>query len=150
MIRRPPRSTLFPYTTLFRSRKARLESFIAQRLHFAFARIDGGDDGHQFLDVALVLSADKSGDDAVEYLRCFHLGCRSLLTVTRTTFARGAFLPRMQTIYCNWWDAEEPRKWTRDIDEQKSKQEKIRIRATRSAACGIRGERKDSLAHSLP
>src|SRR5260370_15556642 len=26
MIRRPPRSTLFPYTTLFRSWKARLES----------------------------------------------------------------------------------------------------------------------------
>src|SRR3712207_8157718 len=25
MIRRPPRSTLFPYTTLFRSRQARLE-----------------------------------------------------------------------------------------------------------------------------
>src|SRR5258708_10482238 len=60
MIRRPPRSTLFPYTTLFRSRKARLESFIAQRLHFAFARIDGGDDGHQFLDVALVLRDRKS------------------------------------------------------------------------------------------
>src|SRR2546430_11572973 len=27
MIRRPPRSTLFPYTTLFRSRTFRLESF---------------------------------------------------------------------------------------------------------------------------
>src|SRR5260370_42415635 len=49
----------------------------------------------------------------------------------------------MQTIYCNWWDAEEPRKWTRDIDDQKSNQEKIEIRATRSAACGIRGERKE-------
>jgi hypothetical protein len=46
----------------------------------------------------------------------------------------------MQTIYCNWWDAEEPRKGTRDIDGQKSNQEKIEILATRSAACGIRGE----------
>src|SRR2546426_9689515 len=27
MIRRPPRSTLFPYTTLFRSRRRRLERF---------------------------------------------------------------------------------------------------------------------------
>src|SRR3712207_9366866 len=27
MIRRPPRSTLFPYTTLFRSRRARLTAF---------------------------------------------------------------------------------------------------------------------------
>src|SRR5258708_35723788 len=105
--------------------------------------MDGGDDGHQFLDIALVLGADEPGYDAVEYLCCFHERVRSLLTVTRTTFARGAFLPQMQTIYCNWWDAEEPRKWTRDIDEQKSKQEKIEIRATRSAACGIRGERKE-------
>src|SRR2546427_2056899 len=32
MIRRPPRSTLFPYTTLFRSRPARLIAFAAQLL----------------------------------------------------------------------------------------------------------------------
>src|SRR3712207_8173215 len=30
MIRRPPRSTLFPYTTLFRSRKARRDQEAAQ------------------------------------------------------------------------------------------------------------------------
>src|SRR2546430_7599971 len=29
MIRRPPRSTLFPYTTLFRSRAASFESWVA-------------------------------------------------------------------------------------------------------------------------
>jgi hypothetical protein len=34
----------------------------------------------------------------------------------------------MQTIYCNWSDAVEPRKGTRDIDEQKSNQDKIKIR----------------------
>src|SRR5690348_17808397 len=28
MIRRPPRSTLFPYTTLFRSRRAQLETMV--------------------------------------------------------------------------------------------------------------------------
>jgi hypothetical protein len=32
------------------------------------ARIDGGDDRHQFLDVALVLGADKSSDDLVNNL----------------------------------------------------------------------------------
>src|SRR6266481_8712277 len=110
-------------------------------MHFGFARIDGRDDGHQFLDVAFVLGADKPGHDAVEYLRCFHERVRSLLTVTRTTFARGAFLPQMQTIYCNWWDAEEPRKWTRDIDEQKSNQEKIRIRTLKTVGCGTRREK---------
>src|SRR2546422_9689182 len=31
MIRRPPRSTLFPYTTLFRSRVARLGLLVAER-----------------------------------------------------------------------------------------------------------------------
>ena len=47
----------------------------------------------------------------------------------------------MQTIYCNWWDAEEPRKWTRDIDEQKSNQEKIRIRTLKTVGCGTRREK---------
>src|SRR5260370_6203614 len=34
MIRRPPRSTLFPYTTLFRSRIPPLARLLAQRLLF--------------------------------------------------------------------------------------------------------------------
>src|SRR2546427_9244535 len=34
MIRRPPRSTLFPYTTLFRSRKEWLELFASYRAKF--------------------------------------------------------------------------------------------------------------------
>src|SRR5258707_7281493 len=38
MIRRPPRSTLFPYTTLFRSQHARLEATIGVDL-----------DGHQIV-----------------------------------------------------------------------------------------------------
>src|SRR5688572_33511448 len=37
MIRRPPRSTLFPYTTLFRSRRRRLPDARPQRRH-AFRR----------------------------------------------------------------------------------------------------------------
>jgi hypothetical protein len=44
----------------------------------------------------------------------------------------------MQTIYCNWWDAEEPRKGTRGIDEQKSNQEKIKIRTLKTVGCGTR------------
>src|SRR5256885_6564881 len=34
MIRRPPRSTLFPYTTLFRSAQARLPAYAHSRYHF--------------------------------------------------------------------------------------------------------------------
>src|SRR2546426_7204945 len=41
MIRRPPRSTLFPYTTLFRSRAARLEGRHAPPARRAAARLRG-------------------------------------------------------------------------------------------------------------
>src|SRR5256885_16669141 len=43
MIRRPPRSTLFPYTTLFRSSRAEVAS--DPRLERSFAEIDLGGDG---------------------------------------------------------------------------------------------------------
>src|SRR4051812_49582308 len=38
MIRRPPRSTLFPYTTLFRSRRAGLQSPRRAKTQVMFAR----------------------------------------------------------------------------------------------------------------
>src|SRR5256885_8182247 len=38
MIRRPPRSTLFPYTTLFRSRRKRLHVRVAKALEDLHAR----------------------------------------------------------------------------------------------------------------
>src|SRR5437899_4930176 len=38
MIRRPPRSTLFPYTTLFRSCKEQLEAQLPKDSHAAFVR----------------------------------------------------------------------------------------------------------------
>src|SRR5688572_33019548 len=41
MIRRPPRSTLFPYTTLFRSRRKGLRQVVASP-HYRLARIDIG------------------------------------------------------------------------------------------------------------
>src|SRR5437588_4554372 len=41
MIRRPPRSTLFPYTTLFRSLRAqRVRTLIRRDFEAAFARFD--------------------------------------------------------------------------------------------------------------
>src|SRR3712207_8275816 len=43
MIRRPPRSTLFPYTTLFRSRRRRSRKILPEKLHestsFFFPRV---------------------------------------------------------------------------------------------------------------
>src|SRR5260221_972078 len=43
MIRRPPRSTLFPYTTLFRSDAAHDQSHLGARLRFA--TLDPGERG---------------------------------------------------------------------------------------------------------
>src|SRR5256885_3072082 len=39
MIRRPPRSTLFPYTTLFRSRPARIDHLRPKLRHSAVAKL---------------------------------------------------------------------------------------------------------------
>src|SRR2546423_10024097 len=45
MIRRPPRSTLFPYTTLFRSEVARVENVVLQRLEKAPVNLIGARSG---------------------------------------------------------------------------------------------------------
>src|SRR3712207_7324937 len=46
MIRRPPRSTLFPYTTLFRSREAEVDAVGAQLLcHGACSLLDSAHGG---------------------------------------------------------------------------------------------------------
>src|SRR5438270_7687240 len=49
MLRRPPRSTLFPYTTLFRSRLRALVSGIVQRT------------GHSFRHVKMMTRDDRAG-----------------------------------------------------------------------------------------
>src|SRR2546426_8276386 len=54
MIRRPPRSTLFPYTTLFRSRLA---------AHLARQRLDGLDPGAPALRLVLL---ERLGEAAVD------------------------------------------------------------------------------------
>src|SRR2546425_8476991 len=65
MIRRPPRSTLFPYTTLFRS----LRDSEPQGYHFAYGRSRNGEDHAAQQDVGLAPSR-ASG-------HCLHLQHRS-------------------------------------------------------------------------
>src|ERR1041384_5075007 len=62
MIRRPPRSTLFPYTTLFRS-------VVGQQ-----ARVDG-----DALDVVLAGHHDRSEEHTSELQSLAYLVCRLLL-----------------------------------------------------------------------
>src|SRR5438309_7965029 len=78
MIRRPPRSTLFPYTTLFRSSVVRRAKKLAlKRL------IGGGEKGISAGDL-------RSEEHTSELQSQFHLVCRLLLekkkdTITGTT-----------------------------------------------------------------
>src|SRR2546429_3377694 len=71
MIRRPPRSTLFPYTTLFRSRHGRL----AQR-----AQVRG-----HFLDLARQFRFARSEEHTSELQSRLHLVCRLLLEKKKKT-----------------------------------------------------------------
>src|SRR2546422_7398786 len=72
MIRRPPRSTLFPYTTLFRSRidEHRREGGMAAGL-----RVERGN-AHQAVDALLRLRSEEHTSELQSRL---HLVCRLLL-----------------------------------------------------------------------
>src|SRR2546429_7385722 len=78
MIRRPPRSTLFPYTTLFRSifviRQEEVPQSRRARLRFQFF-----DDPRWLPPVALCLLVIRSEEHTSELQSRLHLVCRLLL-----------------------------------------------------------------------
>src|SRR2546430_6128829 len=92
MIRRPPRSTLFPYTTLFRSSDA--------RVHYAAAGRDGGADRHRHVvpDPVLpggsVLCRARSEEHTSELQSQSNLVCRLLLEKKTISSPSGSRIPR--------------------------------------------------------
>src|SRR2546429_2779404 len=83
MIRRPPRSTLFPYTTLFRSlpgildTQAGLKGFTARASELIFPRLTIAGFG---FDVELLYVARKRSEEHTSELQSrLHLLCRLLL-----------------------------------------------------------------------
>src|SRR2546422_7727191 len=80
MIRRPPRSTLFPYTTLFRSRRGRLGrsggAEVAQRLGRVL---------DPFLRVRPLGRMGRSEEHTSELQSRLHLVCRLLLEKKKST-----------------------------------------------------------------
>src|SRR2546422_7355214 len=73
MIRRPPRSTLFPYTTLFRSYRA-VDNYVLERArHFLRRRHKVQSRG------ATCFSDDRSEEHTSELQSRLHLVCRLLL-----------------------------------------------------------------------
>src|SRR5258708_17258847 len=86
MIRRPPRSTLFPYTTLFRSKRLRVDEAAERVYNFLhtltleaqmFARACGKTDVHSL--------EGRSEEHTSELQSPDHLVCRLLLEKKKTT-----------------------------------------------------------------
>src|SRR4029434_11345421 len=84
MIRRPPRSTLFPYTTLFRSRDITVQTLL-------------------FYDATMLLFYDvtRSEEHTSELQSHLNLVCRLLLeTKRRLRFSFKEPLPRIPCVFC--------------------------------------------------
>src|SRR5258708_21709278 len=92
MIRRPPRSTLFPYTTLFRSRFEQTGP-VSIRASFPYVTSAVSDDKGRVPDLALLrnrgLAAEtkrgRSEEHTSELQSPDHLVCRLLLEKKKTT-----------------------------------------------------------------
>src|SRR2546429_2651912 len=87
MIRRPPRSTLFPYTTLFRSALSATDLYVKHREDhdLEFAREEGGDGKgdplsvHEFHLTRAAEESKRSEEHTSELQSRLHLVCRLLL-----------------------------------------------------------------------
>src|SRR5882672_54761 len=89
----------FRLNGLFQRLKARLEVVIAERLHFGFVRVDGGDARLQLFYVALVLGADEAGDDPVENLCWIHEWLRLLVIFERAGARTGRTRYRRNSLF---------------------------------------------------
>src|SRR3712207_7993715 len=91
MIRRPPRSTLFPYTTLFRSRRrhpvaehGRAPVVAGPVVHGHLAELDGHDVGTLVAVDVTGLHLDRSEEHTSELQSRQYLVCRLLLEKKKT------------------------------------------------------------------
>src|SRR3989454_2304058 len=79
MIRRPPRSTLFPYTTLFRSRRDVLREALAKRLGQGLTITIGSEHQDATLAPFTLVTASRSEEHTSELQSPCNLVCRLLL-----------------------------------------------------------------------
>src|SRR5258708_9190522 len=80
MIRRPPRSTLFPYTTLFRS----LSRVLLPVVRYPVGAVRGGAEGVPRAPAGRPVPADRSEEHTSELQSPDHLVCRLLLEKKKT------------------------------------------------------------------
>src|SRR2546430_9369075 len=96
MIRRPPRSTLFPYTTLFRSAVAAIDP---PNLQFQkYPRVPAGQIAHS-ADLAVVPThPDRSEEHTSELQSQSNLVCRLLLEKKKNTGASPQLPTRLPRV----------------------------------------------------
>src|SRR3712207_8319678 len=96
MIRRPPRSTLFPYTTLFRSRQERpgLRAPPRGELRRGRARVPRGDPPSARLRSGVEQPGDRSEEHTSELQSRQYLVCRLLLEKKIVYLSPGLFALR--------------------------------------------------------
>src|SRR2546429_6668482 len=98
MIRRPPRSTLFPYTTLFRSREQRLRdrrSGADHKICHAPPLTPGETQIQKFATCRM-----RSEEHTSELQSRLHLVCRLLLEKKKNPTIKTTTLPTMITDVC--------------------------------------------------
>src|SRR2546429_2462672 len=112
MIRRPPRSTLFPYTTLFRStilpivhgRAGLDENLCLLTRHILWQRSGSLSDISRFVkDVAVETQKTRSEEHTSELQSRLHLVCRLLLEKKKAkqhTALRDVELMGQTSLYC--------------------------------------------------
>src|SRR2546422_4685085 len=97
MIRRPPRSTLFPYTTLFRSRTGlrlrALRARLAARGEGLFEQRDELLALHRFVQVV----EERSEEHTSELQSRLHLVCRLLLEKKKKIISTAPTAPQKRT-----------------------------------------------------
>src|SRR2546425_1628958 len=76
MIRRPPRSTLFPYTTLFRS--SDFHGISARPFYFSLMHVSPVDDRKVFFSSYLLLRSDDGGKTTTPIDRGVHVDHHAL------------------------------------------------------------------------
>src|SRR2546422_5665981 len=79
MIRRPPRSTLFPYTTLFRSHVTAFAAIEPDRLTVMFPLVAKLNEALEYQTETVAASATRSEEHTSELQSRLHLVCRLLL-----------------------------------------------------------------------
>src|SRR2546429_4672988 len=84
MIRRPPRSTLFPYTTLFRSRPEKTLPLVGERQHDERPDPRPGQRQHHAPEDRPLPRAFRSEEHTSELQSRLHLVCRLLLEKKNT------------------------------------------------------------------